>query len=113
MLIDRTKVGTPVLPKETVTVPGLDGDVIVRGLMLTERISLESQIQSVVADGEDAAQLIVPRLLALTVLDKTEQPVFTSEQWQSFGSVYYVDACALFNVAMKLSGFNKAADIKN
>jgi hypothetical protein len=115
-VIKRQDVPDPVLPKETVEVEALGGEVVVRGLLLTEYLDLKASIAAAakgsVAD-RSGVHAVLPVLLAITVLDADEQPVFTQQEWQVFGAKHASQAIALFNVAWELSGFNQAAAVKN
>lgn len=138
-VLKRAQVAAPTLPKETVAVDALGGEVIVRGLLLTERIALTNRIATlrmaanpqpakakagaaaapagpVKAQAYDPAtdvQLAMPMLLALCVLDADSEPLWTDAQWQVFGGQHQGQALALFNVAWRLSGFDQAPEAKN
>lgn len=120
-VLNRAAVTAPVVPKQTVEVPALGGEVVVRGLMMTERLALQSQMASLAAqarvrtqqgDGYDAASdlnSVLPMLLAMVVLDAEGQQLYSAEQWNVFGGQHPEQAVALFNVAWDLAGF--AADL--
>lgn len=117
-VVSRSSVAAPTLPKETVEVAALDGEVIVRGLLLTERLAVEARIvalrQAQLADSAAPdVNAILPVVLAICVLDADELPLWTEHQWQVFGVKHQGQALALFNVAWRLSGFAQAQDAKN
>ena len=115
-----TKAGTagPVLPKETVEVEALGGEVVVRGLLLVELLGVQSRIAALHAankGGDMAASVsaIVPDVLALCVLDADGASLFDQTQWQIWGGQHQGQALNLFNIAWRLSGMNRAATAKN
>lgn len=118
-VIKRAEVAEPVLPKQTVEVQALGGDVVVRGLLLTEYLALQERMAELARaakageGGVDGVRAVLPVLLAIAVLDADDQPVFTEAQWQVFGAKHTNQAISLFNVAWDLSGFNQAATAKN
>ena len=113
--LKRASVAAPVLPKEAVAVASLGGDLIVRGLLLTERLSVQSKITALQQDAGSAGGVhaLLPMLLALCVLDADGVPLWTQDQWQAFGAQQQNEAIALFNAAWRLSGFNQAEEEKN
>lgn len=114
-VIKRGEIAAPVVPKETVPVPALDGDVVVRGLLLSERLAVQDQIAKLrkSADDKSSVHAILPVLLAICVLDADSLPVFTQDQWQAFGAKHAGQAVDLFNTAWRLSGFSTADETKN
>jgi hypothetical protein len=125
-VIKRGQVAAPTLPKETVGVDALGGEVVVRGLLLTERLDLEARIAQqrrdavkakadgkVKDDGPTAGDLAVPMLLSRCVQDADGLELWTEEQWQAFGCRYQDQALQLFNVAWRLSGFKQDDAAKN
>lgn len=78
MVITREQVRRPTLAKETVDVPSLGGEVVIRGMTLSERLTL----------GIDGNQLsAIARVLAACVLDADSQPVLTVDEWEAFGDL--------------------------
>jgi hypothetical protein len=110
MALDRASIKKPVLPKEAVPVESLGGEVIVRGLLLTERLAMFANLGQDGAAPEEAF-VHVPRVLARVVLAEDGAPVFSEEEWQIHGSTYPEDVFALFRVAQRLSGLD-AEDAK-
>lgn len=79
-VVKRGEVAAPTLPKQTVEVEALGGEVVVRGLTLVERLAVTSRLATLSAAAKgraadqplDAAQdlsIVIPMLLALCVLD--------------------------------------------
>lgn len=112
--LTRETAASPVLPEEVVPFPPAGGDILVRGLLLTQRLANERlhQAERVALDGETDVQAqaragarIVTRLLAQTVVEEESGlPLFTEAQWDKFGSTHRTDVFRIFNVAMRLSG---------
>lgn len=105
----------PTLPKQTVQVDALGGEVIVRALRLRERLHMQQRVRARAA-SVDAGQMIeemVPDLLALAVVNDVGAPIYTAEQWDEFGASHQDTVLELFNTAMRLSGYDSEADRKN
>ena len=102
--VKKADVKKPVLPKEAVRVESMGGELVVRGLLFSERMAL-------FAEAGEGAQVMayVPRLLAVTVLDADAKPVFTAEEWEVFGTGNEADMLALMQVALRLSGLQGEA----
>lgn len=121
-LLKRSAVKAPVVRKETVAVPSLKGDVVVRGLLLSERLELSAVNKqlSAVQEGEDvetalarAGAQIVSRTLEKVVLLADGKPLFTAREWDEHGATNSDDVLALFKVARRLGGFEAGAIAKN
>ena len=93
----------------------LGGDLIVRGLLLTERLAVHSKIMAIQKEvaGKGGVNALLPVLLALCVTDADGLPLWTEDQWQVFGAKHQNEAIVLFNTAWRLSGFNQAEEEKN
>ncbi len=112
-LVKRNAVEAPTLRKETVEVPEIGGDVVVRAMLLGERLEIFAAQKrlAVPRDGESeedaheraGRQLIAPTL-ACTVLDAESKPLWTTAEWNVFGSQHAARALHLFRVVMRLSG---------
>ena len=114
-VLKRGAVQAPVLPKETVEVVALGGEVVVRGLLMVEALDIRSAIQDTAATktNAEAVHAVMPLMLALCVVDADGAALFTADQWQVFGAANNAAAIGLFNVAWRLSGFVQAAETKN
>ena len=105
--------------------PEIGGEVIVRGLLLTERLALFVENlpaaqaagagEETAIDGPPAADRYVhiPRMLARTVLASDGEPLWTEAQWQEFGAVHFEASLALFRTAQRLSGLDIEEAKKN
>lgn len=107
-LLNKSQIASPVLPRETVDVPALGGEVVVRGLLFSERLALFARVDK---DGKAFAE--IPELLALTVLDGEGAAVFTAAEWEAFGAQHMEALLGLFAVAKRLSGLDAEAAAKN
>lgn len=115
-VIKRAEAPTPTLPKETTPVEALGGDVVVRGLLLSERMALQAKLSAVrKADTLDQSEVytILPLLLSLCVLDADGLPIYTQPEWEAFGARHTNQALAVFAVAWRLCGFDEADTKKN
>ena len=134
MAIDRTQVPAPVAPREAIQVDELGGEVIVQGLLLSQRLQMAAARQrlSVPRAGETdeearerapdaalggpfephrerAAGDVICETLARCVLASDGEPLWSAAQWQVFGSTHVGAALALFNAAQRLNGFDIGA----
>jgi len=105
--LKKSEIKAPVLPKEAVQVDELGGEVIVRGLLLRERLAIFSGSD----DGQKFAH--VGELLAATVLDADGLQVYTAQQWDEFGAKHFGAVMQLFQVARRLSGIDAEVAQKN
>ncbi len=121
-VLERGAVPAPVLPKETTTVEKLGGDVVVRGLLLSERLhlsALQSNLRTPLpGETEEQARLragmvMVPRMLEVSVVLNDGQPVYTAKQWEEFGATNEAEALRLFSIALRLAGRDLEAAAKN
>ena len=114
-VLKRCDIAEPVLPKETVEVTALGGEVVVRGLLLSEQLHIHARILAATTDKTtpDGVHSMLPVLLARCVLDADGACLFTEEQWQIFGAKESAQAVSLFNVAWRLSGLAEADTEKN
>ena len=100
-------VPAPILPQpKVVSVPGL-GDVLVRPLLLSDRLALAQDR----TDREGPAQSFahIATLLAYAVVDEERNPLFTADEWEAWGALNLTAALALWDEAWKISGL--VADI--
>ena len=108
MVISRDSLKPPTLPKETVACPELGGDVVIRGPLASARIALQR-----IATDDASIEKLAPVLLASSVVDADDRPLFTQEEWDAWGGANYPAYLNLFNVAMRLWGFDGEANRKN
>ena len=107
MALKKSEIKAPVLPKEAVQVDELGGEVIVRGLLLRERLAIFSNS----VNGDKFAH--VGELLEATVLDADGLQVYTAREWDEFGTRNFGAAMNLFQVARRLSGIDAEVSQKN
>ena len=100
MAISRDKLRRPSLPKEAVDVPALGGEVVVRGMTLSERLDLWSGSVSY-------AQ--IAKALAVCVSLDDGKPALTADEWEAFGGANLAAAIDLFDVVKRLSGLGDDA----
>lgn len=115
-----TKAGTagPILPKQTVEVEALGGEVVVRGMLLVELLGVQSRIADLhkanqAGDMAASVSAIVPEVLSMCVLDADGVSLFDQHQWQIWGGQHQAAALNLFNVAWRLSGMGRTGTAKN
>lgn len=108
MALDRSAIVLPELPREEVDVPELGGAVIVRGLLLRQRMEFFSALR----EAEDR-YVMLAKLLHMTVVGSDDKPLLSEAEWERFGGVHFAAAVALFNAAERLSGLNPEDAAKN
>lgn len=91
----------PLLKQAGVEVPELGGSVIVRGLMLRDRLNITLKREST---G------IIAEVLAECVLGADQLPIFTADEWERFGAVHDDAATMLWEKIIDLSSLKKATD---
>lgn len=104
-ILERGAVPAPTLPKRTVEVPELGGEVIVRGLLLADRLAVLS------SPGVDYGRM--SRLLAASVVLADGEPLWSAAEWEEFGAQHFEAASRIFDVALELSGLKGEAAEKN
>ena len=105
--LKREQIAPPVLPKEAHEVPALGGGVIVRGLLLRERLALFDAANK----GDRFGHL--SSLLASCVIDAEGRQLWSVEEWEQFGAQHFEAALRLFEVAGRLAGLDVEAAKKN
>jgi hypothetical protein len=102
--LNKNDIPRPVLPKEAVDVPELGGEVIVRALLLQDRLEFSS--------GGSAHYGKFAQMLARGVIDANDEPIFSAAEWEIFGAKEEGQAVAfrLFDVLQRLSGLGEAPD---
>lgn len=104
MVINKANVPPPVLPKQVVDVPELGGEVIVRGLLLSDRVRIMNKA--------GAGGVMVSDLLACTVVDAASDPIYTVQEWEQFGSANFGVCLELFKTSRSLSGLDAEVNEK-
>lgn len=98
-VINKANVPPPMVPKRVIeNVEGIGGDVVIRGLYLSER----NKLFSLAAQGKAELSL----LLHMAVVDDKDQAIYSVEEWEQYGAANYRTALDLFAVAKELSGLN-------
>lgn len=119
-LLERSKVKPPVRPMETVPCAALGGDVIVRGMLLSERLELQAlnALMAEPAAGETEQQAraragahMTAQMLARCVVLADEKPLYSVHEWDQFGAKQPAAVLDLLKVAQRLSG-NDELDIE-
>jgi hypothetical protein len=111
MLIRKSDVRAPSLPEEVISVPELNGDVIVRGLTLGARMALSQRFRDKPKSGHGFDH--ISSLLSLSVLDADGEPIFTTQEWEAWGAVNTTAAINLWDVAWRLSDMDGKQAEKN
>lgn len=107
-MLDHNSIKAPTLRKQTATVPELGGDVVVRGLLLSERFALFEGI-----NDAGAKHVQMARLLSMAVVDAKDQSLMSERQWDIFGAEHFGPMKALFDIAKTLSGLDVEVVEKN
>lgn len=105
-ILRKAAAPAPSLPMEVVDVPALGGAVVVRGLMLRQRIAILAG-----SNGKDYAHIC--ELLAACVFDADDKPLYSVDEWEAFGATHFEAAASLFAVASRLVGADAEAVAKN
>jgi len=97
-VLKRSELRRPTLAKETVEVPELGGDVVVRGMLLSERMAAANEEENL-----ERRMRSMPMVLSWCVLDADGEALMTVDEWQAFGGHHPMAAVRLFNVVQRLS----------
>ena len=99
----------PALPApEVVPVPELGGEVVVRPMLLSDRLRLMR-----LRDGRPKDYAHIAELLACAVVDANGEELFSAEDWEAWGRIHTGAAVRLWDVAYKLSGLSSEDAEKN
>lgn len=122
MPLTRETATVPKLSSEEVPMPSLGGDVIVREMLLDEKL-LNTSMQTrerIPLEGEAdedaktrAGGSMVARILSWCVVQPNGEPLLSQREWREFGGAHLGEALAAFNVALRLSGFDLREVEKN
>ena len=117
-LLKMAQISAPTIKKEAVEVAALGGAVIVRGMLLSERLELSamaSHLRDTGPSGESESmadqrigRIVVMHTLARTVILEDGDPVYTAAEWDLFGSDHPEAVFELHRKARELSGYNDA-----
>lgn len=108
-LLNRDDIKPPTLASETHPCPSLGGDVVVRGATFNARLALERRPDA----AGVAVSALLPRLLAVAVVDANGDPLMTEADWDLHAGQHTEECGALFHVAMRLWGYDTEANRKN
>lgn len=96
-VIKRGAVVAPAIGRETIEVPEMGGEVVVRGMTMAERLVTGS------ADaGIDQMSQITFGLSRCVLIDDGE-PLFTQDQWEAYGAKNLDVAIRLWTAVRRLS----------
>jgi len=121
-LLSRADVQPAAQPTETVPAPALGGDVIVRGITLSDRLAIASLIAPDYAPraGESAADAraragaaAVAHYLARAVVLEDGLPLYTAAEWEYVGARHIDATMELYRVAKRLAGMDAEETQKN
>lgn len=124
-MLQRADVRAPVLPKETVDVPALGGEVVVCGLLLSDRLALSALQADLATPPEGASEAdaeqaqrragaqIVFHTLARCVVLADDKPLYSPAEWDHFGAAHPEAVLGLYRKARALSGQDEAQNEKN
>lgn len=100
----KSQIKAPELPAKTVDVPELGGEVVVKGMLLKERIEYAREFAKEKPDDPDRFDHIA-ELLARSVRDEDGECIFTAAEWELFGASNYLAAMRIWSVAQDMCGF--------
>lgn len=103
-VLNKANITRPQPPKEVVDVPELGGEVIIRGLLLSDRVRI-------LTHGNNKS-LLISELLSATVIDAQGEPIFDIEEWEAFGALHFNVSLSLFAKAKDLSGLDVESNQK-
>jgi hypothetical protein len=105
-VLNKSNIVAPTLPEPQVReVPALGGEVLVRPLMLSDRLAIHQDVRT---NGGAPVQFAhISALLAYAVVDANHEPIFTAEQWEAWGALHTAAALDLWDVAWAISGFDQ------
>lgn len=106
-MILKSSVPAPSLLSETVSVPELGGDVLVRGMLLKDRLEIS------IVDGYAR----MASMLAACVFVDNEKgekvSLYNADEWERVGSRHYAATLKLWDIARKLSDVDGEEAEKN
>lgn len=108
----KSQIKAPALPAKEIDVPELGGVVVVRGLLLKERIEYARMYAKDNPTDPDRFDHIA-ELLARTVRDEDGVFIFTVAEWETFGAAHYRAAIRIWSLAQDLCGFGGEEEKKS
>lgn len=101
-MLERSAVKpAPAMDFKVVPAPELGGDVMVRGMTLSQRLSLNSNEAGEVTKN-------IPRALSYCVLADDGLPVYSEAEWETVGIENMGLCIRLFTIASQLSALTEA-----
>lgn len=111
-LIKKSDVQAPAIPAESVVeVPELGGEVIVRPLLMRDRLALANEPRDAL-DPRVHGFGSISALLTYSVVDADHMPIFTTAEWEAFGAQHMEAAMKLWAVAWEVSGLKAVVEEK-
>lgn len=107
MPLRRAEITIPTLPREVVPVPSLGGEVVVRGMLLSERLQWTAEYDDQ-SRFEQAA-----KALAVCVVDEDGHALLTVDEWQAHGARHMDECLQLFEVVRRFSGLGGEVEKKS
>ena len=106
-MLKKSALPAPSLLEEIVSVPELGGDVLVRGMLLKDRLEIS------IVDGYAR----MSAMLAACVFADNEQgepaPLYSADEWERVGARHYAAALKLWDVVRRLSDIDGEVAEKN
>lgn len=98
MIVDKSNLTPFAVSEETVFFPPVNGEVVLRGWTLGERLKFFDDIK------DEAPYSYMSKVLAESVRDANGEPLFTAPEWDALGGMYFVDTIDLYNRVNRLIG---------
>lgn len=106
-MIKKSAMSVPTLLEEVVAVPELGGEVLVRGMLLKDRLEIS------IVDGYAR----MASMLACCVFADNEKgekvPLYEAEEWERVGAKHYTATLKLWDIARRLSDIDGEQAEKN
>lgn len=107
-MIKKSATPAPSVPQEKLVVPELKGEILIRAMLLKDRLGIA------LTDGYGR----MAAMLAACVFAEDDQgaitSLFTEAQWEDFGALHYHKAIELWEIANRLSDISgEAAEKKS
>jgi hypothetical protein len=107
MAMLKKDVLVPTLPEQRiVSVPELGGEVIVRPLLLADRLALANEPRDAALRAKSIQFGHIAALLTYAVVDGDGEQLLSTSEWEAFGALHIKAAMALWDAAFELSGLN-------